>query len=340
MFEVGKQSINTPLGGSDGTEETQELIRSPHLRATCTPPQGTALDLEWHADIASDIALYRIRSNSGVRVVTDAAFNGYYLGCLDAGRIAIKRGKGMVAHGCGEVFVMDASRSLTMTLSGGGALSLWAISADSLRAALAALLRSTVNSRIHFQTFQRAPRSNIIQLLGAFELLLRKGTSGGFSPQQAPRTLQSLRNALVHFVLSELPHNYTQALRSRVSSSAPHSIERAIDFMRRSLGNSVTVSEIAGAAGISVRSLQATFRRYYSTTPQAFLRSLRLQAVRNELLDPKRGTRVARSARRWGFSNLGIFASHYRRAFGELPSATVQRTRLSTRRRGRRARVA
>jgi AraC family ethanolamine operon transcriptional activator len=52
-----------------------------------------------------------------------------------------------------------------------------------------------------------------------------------------------------------------------------------------------------------------------------YLRSLRLNAVRRELLA---GTccRVQEVAARWGFWSLSQFAADYRRQFGERPSDT------------------
>ncbi len=47
-----------------------------------------------------------------------------------------------------------------------------------------------------------------------------------------------------------------------------------------------------------------------------------------DLLDAAPGTgTVTDIALRWGFGNLGDFAARYRGRFGELPRATLQRSR-------------
>lgn len=57
----------------------------------------------------------------------------------------------------------------------------------------------------------------------------------------------------------------------------------------------------------------------------AFLRGIRLQRVRAQLLASDGSVSVSEIARRWGFHHLGRFSAYYRDAFGEVPSRTVQR---------------
>lgn len=76
---------------------------------------------------------------------------------------------------------------------------------------------------------------------------------------------------------------------------------------------------------MSVRSLQEGFRRHVGCAPMTYLQQLRLNRVRETLLegDPARVT-VAAVAHRWGFAHLGRFASAYRERFGESPSETLR----------------
>jgi transcriptional regulator GlxA family with amidase domain len=63
------------------------------------------------------------------------------------------------------------------------------------------------------------------------------------------------------------------------------------------------------------------------TSPMAYLRELRLQAVHDELAIAEPGSiRVTEVAARWGFVHLGRFAATYRRQFAELPSDTLKST--------------
>ena len=76
---------------------------------------------------------------------------------------------------------------------------------------------------------------------------------------------------------------------------------------------------------VSARSIFRYFREVLGCSPSQFLRKIRLQRARDDLAKGERGTTVIAVALRCGFSSLGHFAREYRAAFGELPSATLNR---------------
>jgi hypothetical protein len=54
-------------------------------------------------------------------------------------------------------------------------------------------------------------------------------------------------------------------------------VRRAERFIIDNAGTSIAVSDVADHRGISLRSLQASFRQWRETTPTAFLRRARLR---------------------------------------------------------------
>ena len=105
---------------------------------------------------------------------------------------------------------------------------------------------------------------------------------------------------------------------------SPRFVLRAQAYIEQYAHEPLTAGVIAENAGISVRSLFSGFRKYRDTTPMAYLRDLRLDKVRAELLaGPTCRGSVTRIALHWGFSHFGQFSAAYRRRFGELPSQTV-----------------
>ncbi|MEU6845651.1 helix-turn-helix transcriptional regulator [Streptomyces sp. NPDC046716] len=96
-------------------------------------------------------------------------------------------------------------------------------------------------------------------------------------------------------------------------------------FIESNAGQDIGLAEIANAAYVSPRALQYAFRRHLDTTPIAYLRRVRLDATHAELLaaGPRTAT-VTEIAMRWGFANLGHFATHYRNAYRTLPSTTLR----------------
>ncbi|NRG42318.1 AraC family transcriptional regulator [Rathayibacter sp. VKM Ac-2835] len=104
------------------------------------------------------------------------------------------------------------------------------------------------------------------------------------------------------------------------------SVRTAAEFVQENAHLALGPLEIAAAAHLSVRGLQVAFQRVLGTTPLQYLRDVRLDRARTDLLlaDPADAT-VADIARDWGFTHLGRFSGAYAARFGEYPSRTLQR---------------
>jgi AraC-like DNA-binding protein len=135
--------------------------------------------------------------------------------------------------------------------------------------------------------------------------------------------------AFNEFVLSLLldlaPHNYSDEMKGPHPVAAPRHLREAERLMREASGLA-SVHEIAGALGISVRSLEAGFREWKRQTPVAFMRGLRLSAAR-EQLSASGATSVTAVAVGLGFLHLPRFSQYYHAAFNEYPSETLRRCR-------------
>ncbi len=140
-----------------------------------------------------------------------------------------------------------------------------------------------------------------------------------------PLAAQRLEQVLIHSLLFAQPHNYAAALTSPARAIGTHPVSRAVEMLRSDPSHPWTVTELAAAVSVSVRGLQEGFRRSLDTTPMAYLRQLRLEKVREALIEAEPGTvNVTDVAARWGFTHHGRFAAAYRARFAELPSATVR----------------
>lgn len=80
-------------------------------------------------------------------------------------------------------------------------------------------------------------------------------------------------------------------------------------------------------------SLQNAFHAILGIGPNAWLKRIRLNAVRRELISPwSQSTTVKDAAMQWGFWHLGQFATDYQQLFAEKPSLTLhQRMRVGVR---------
>jgi AraC-like DNA-binding protein len=139
----------------------------------------------------------------------------------------------------------------------------------------------------------------------------------------ARRELDWLVNSAV---LACFPNSTLDAKSTSDAGDTPQPLRRALAFIDEHAGDPITLNEIAAAARISPRGLQAAFRRHLDTAPLAHLRSVRMQRAHHDLqnAEPGEGTRVAAVAARWGFTHLGRFAIEYRRRYGIYPSHTLR----------------
>lgn len=103
-------------------------------------------------------------------------------------------------------------------------------------------------------------------------------------------------------------------------------LRAAVEYVHAHAQESVTVADLAQAAGLSVRSVQESFRRVFDVAPLTYLREVRLDRVREALLeaDPQ-STTVGDVARTWQFAHLGRFSGAYAERFGEYPKQTLRR---------------
>ena len=123
-------------------------------------------------------------------------------------------------------------------------------------------------------------------------------------------------------MLRTFPHSGVD-LPSEVGTLPAGRIRRAIEFIHAHAQLPLSITEVADAAGLRPRGLQAAFRRELGVTPHDYLRRVRLDRVRAELSTAGAGTTVSEVARRWGFAHMGRFAASYLQRFDEYPSQTI-----------------
>lgn len=117
-----------------------------------------------------------------------------------------------------------------------------------------------------------------------------------------------------------LPEERNALLRKRV-------VDRARELMLGNPDKPMSILEVCNRIGASRRKLNYCFQEVLGTTPVAYIRAIRLNGVRRELLGADEDRRVYDIAVRWGFWHFGQFSADYKRQFGESPSHTLQRAR-------------
>ena len=142
----------------------------------------------------------------------------------------------------------------------------------------------------------------------------------------APLARRALGWLVNSAVLACFPNSTLDKEPASYAGDTPQPLRRALEFIDEHAGEPISLNEIAVAARLSPRGLQAAFRRHLDTTPLAHLRSVRMQRAHRDLqnAESRDGASVAAVAARWGFTHLGRFATDYRRRFGRYPSQTLR----------------
>ncbi|MDR3390710.1 MAG: helix-turn-helix domain-containing protein [Sulfuriferula sp.] len=158
---------------------------------------------------------------------------------------------------------------------------------------------------------------------------IRHFMSGVFQTVQAtPSMLQnsqitaSLRASLLSLLADNLAHTADELLIPPSSARCWKIVAESRDYVLGLSENPISVAELCQHFGVSRRTLQYCFHNMLATSPAAYLRAERLNAVRHML---KTANSVTEAAAHWGFWHFGHFSQEYKKMFGELPSTTFKR---------------
>lgn len=134
-----------------------------------------------------------------------------------------------------------------------------------------------------------------------------------------------LEQLIINTLLSIHPHNYTGALNGPNRTLAPRHVKKVEDYIENHADEALSPGSLAAMAGVSVRTLYTGFKDFRQTSPMEYLRTIRLQRARQDLLKQDPNISITDIAIRWGFTHMGRFSQEYARLFGERPSETKRR---------------
>lgn len=100
----------------------------------------------------------------------------------------------------------------------------------------------------------------------------------------------------------------------------------AREYIEQHPDRPITVLDLCQQTFTSRRTLQYCFEQVVGMSPAAYLKVLRLNSLRRELVATRGATTIGDLAARWGFWHLSQFSLDYKRLFGELPSETLRRS--------------
>jgi AraC-like DNA-binding protein len=129
----------------------------------------------------------------------------------------------------------------------------------------------------------------------------------------------------VFATLCELFNNVADARQPVGSASASFIVAQCHRIVAGSGDSPPSVEELCLRLRTSRRTLQNSFRQVADATPVHYLRCVRLNAVRRQLMSTRAvDLSIAQAASDRGFNHLSHFAQRYEALFGELPSHTIR----------------
>ncbi|MEV6164841.1 AraC family transcriptional regulator [Streptomyces sp. NPDC052052] len=292
--------------------------------ALTEPPRGEQ-EYELRALVGQGFTVGYLRSGLPVHITPQRETGPYYLNLAPSGAVLAEAGEARTVNDSTTAVIMPAGVPQRLTPSADATESIGIkIERALVNAELAALLGRTPQSPVQF-----APVLDLTGVAGSgiaalvrFMLAEANGLPGGLFDQPAVQ-LHHIRT-LVAALLTMHRHTYSDALVSAPERSPRRSraLRLALEYVEGHLAEPLTVTDIAEAAGCSVRTLHEHFQDGVGDTPMGYVREQRLQRVHDELRIT--GRSVTDVACAWGFTHLGRFSASYRKRFGALPSDTAR----------------
>jgi len=138
--------------------------------------------------------------------------------------------------------------------------------------------------------------------------------------EEVSRVCAPYREIILKKLLRVFPSNWSSADNSTVCHP---SLAKMTRYIEENVHRNIDMEELSNVSNMSVRSIYNTFSKAFATTPKCYIKQLKLQKLREDLLQGK-CRNVTEIALDYGFSHLGRFSSDYRKSFGELPSETMR----------------
>ena len=97
---------------------------------------------------------------------------------------------------------------------------------------------------------------------------------------------------------------------------------KSLAYIHQHLDQKITTPQICSDIEISERTLRYVFKKMIGLSPMKYIKFIKLNKVRQEIICAKKKTEIHMIASDWGFGHSGQFAADYKKLFGEYPSQT------------------
>jgi AraC-like DNA-binding protein len=329
-----RNDIVLKMSGSDHfsrfsiVEADVDVLRE-HYARTLKPVEvspivlGSAISVEDVHFSTGEFDIWAGICSSGMKVSFCEPPDAYVIYLPISGAMEIDSGGKQFNSTVGTVVAVDLSSSKALSLHPGRSHIGIAFSKKAVTRQLSELLEGPVIRDLEFSIEIDMP-SGLSKRLHCMGRLLWDNLSTGPEGIASARSTELFFRTILVTLLEGVPHRYSALLARPVSAAVPRHVRRAIDFMTDNISAQLAMADVAREVGVSVRSLQLGFQQFKNTTPLNYLRQLRLEGARRDLLSSQDRLSVSAVAQHWGFTHMGRFSILYREAFGETPTESRQ----------------
>lgn len=177
-------------------------------------------------------------------------------------------------------------------------------------------------TRLLKQPVIKAPAQRFLQCRERLLTLFTEALAT-FALNASPEGERLLEIALLSGLLELLAAPECDASQRQTTSTHSYIVEKLHRLIVSDAMNVPSIFEASRRLHSSRRTVQNSFRAVADTTPLNYLRSVRLNGVRRDLMSTRAAdASIADIASRWGFFHMSHFAEDYQALFNELPSQT------------------
>ncbi|MBX4171812.1 AraC family transcriptional regulator [Rhodococcus pyridinivorans] len=316
----------TTVDALEAKHRTEEVLACSHTFTVIGRGRDQAFEARVAHSSLADVGIMTSVYGSAVEIVCRPPMPTVTVSLVSRGSIEFldERGRttATVVPGRGAAVAYD--RAVRMTWAPGTEQVMLVIRKDAVETALASMLGDELDEPLRFDALvdSNGTGQAVVGLVGTLGRLL----SVEHPPGGASVLARELERSIVTSLLTTQHHNYSGRLLVERSVMSSKTVRRVLNYMEQAQGTPVRMSDLVQVAGVSERTLHDTFNRQLGTSPMAYLRALRLESARADLLrhtsDP--AVSVTDIALKWGFNHGGRFAAAYRKKFGESPSETLR----------------
>lgn len=305
-------------------DEAEAIIARHYLPNRIFLPRSTGLDLDLAGVRIGRVTAGRLSYGEHVRQVTEEA-DHFHVNMPVRGQVVSRCGRSATVHtAVGEALVFSPGAPAEIHWSAGSAQLCLMIPRTRLESELERLLGRSVATPLSFE-FEVAPRKDARRIQSVLDLVTQEldDPTGLVANDVGGAHLEGV---VLDTLLLGHRHNHSEATLGQARREPGGLIKRAVDLLEDRPTAPWTTVGLAGELHLSVRALQAGFKREVGSAPMAYLRRVRLRRARVALegAHPSETT-VQAVAMNLGLLHQGRFAADYRTLFGENPSETLRR---------------